>query len=142
MFSRHTLCFENGSDLLACITSVPVVENILERHKLVLALCGINAVVNCDIPDIVIRKNHLNILTCLEIITSKPRKVFRNDNSDFSVFHIRNHSCKIRAVKGCSAETVIYIKLRVLETVVLCVFQQNVFLIGYAVAFALEHIVL
>ena len=35
MFARLSLSLENGSDLLARITSVPVIENIFESHQLV-----------------------------------------------------------------------------------------------------------
>ena len=38
MFARLSLSLENGSDLLARITSVPVIKNVLESHQLIFRL--------------------------------------------------------------------------------------------------------
>ena len=56
MFARPCLCPIDRLDFLACVFSIPFVHDILERNKVVVAVCTVIAVVNCDETDIVLRK--------------------------------------------------------------------------------------
>ena len=79
MLARHTLCLENSLNLLRGIASKPVIENILECHKFILALKCINIIIDGNVPYIVVRKHYFYVLASFKVVTTKTRKVFSNN---------------------------------------------------------------
>jgi len=56
---------QGGFYLSTAILGIPLVNDVLERRKFVIAVVGINPVVDGDKPDIVLRKEYLGVISRL-----------------------------------------------------------------------------
>ena len=70
----------------------------------------------------------MNIHTCLDIISSKPRKVFDDNKIDFALINVRKHFFEGRSVKVRSAATVITIEFVVCNFMIFAVLLKQNFL--------------
>ena len=110
------------------VTSVHFVDYILYREQQIVAVHKrIIVIVRRNKSDIAVGKP-LNIHTCLDIISSKPRKVFDDNKIDFALINVRKHFFEGRSVKVRSAATVITIEFVVCNFMIFAVLLKQNFL--------------
>lgn len=82
-----------SQNFLGNITAVHIVQDVLERGN-VHFLPGqtVHTVRNGDIPDMVLRKENLDITASFDIVAAKTGKVFRDNTVDFSGFNVGQSS--------------------------------------------------
>ena len=136
-FARLTLCLEYSMDLLRRIPGIPVIKNVLESHRLILALESIHVIIDSDIADIIVREYDLNVLTGFQVVSAESAQIFGNDRSHFVCFNICHHRLEAVSLKRCSRNSVINVVNGIAETVILRIFFEDSFLIGDAVALTL-----
>lgn len=67
-------------------------EQILKRHQLVaLAAVGIHIIVDGNVADAEHWKPFLDIQPGMELVTTQPGQVFRDDDANLAVFHVGHH---------------------------------------------------
>ena len=105
-------CFKVQSrlDFPAAILGVPLVDYVLKRRKLVFAVVGVNIVVYCNEPHIMLRKENLGVVAGFEVLPPKSGKVLHNDRADLAALNVANHAAEIGSVKIRPAVTVINIE--------------------------------
>ena len=105
-------CFKVQSrlDLPAAILGVPLVDYVLKRRKLVFAVVGVNVVVHCNEPHVMLRKENLGVVAGFEVLPPKSGKVLHNDRADLAALNVANHAAEIGSVKIRPAVTVINIE--------------------------------
>ena len=108
-FSLFKFCMERALYLAAGVLGEPLVEQILERHKLRQALFGVLILGNGDIADLFLREHKLQIIIHHHVFASKPAEVFGHNAVDFSRFHIIHHPLKAGAVKIGAAPSVVHV---------------------------------
>ena len=99
-FSLFKFRVERALYLAAGVLGKPLVEQILERHKLRQALFGVLVLSNGDIADLFLREHELQIIIHHHVFTPKTAEVFGNNAVDFPSFHIIHHPLKAGAVKS------------------------------------------
>ena len=93
--------FHNGSDLLARISCVPLVEQILERCKLVaFRVERVEVVVDSDIANIKAWEYQLGILTDLYIVSAESGEVFCDERCHLALLHQLDKTLECRAVEA------------------------------------------
>ena len=85
---------------------------------------------------------HLDILTGHQIVASKSGEVFGNNRADLAVLHVPDQALEVGTIEVSSRPTVVNVYLDVSETVAFGVFREHGFLIRYAVAFALQVVII
>ena len=128
IFSLQSLYPECGPDLPAAVLCIPLVDNVLKRCELIVALIRIHAVVDRDEPDLVFRKDDLCIIACLQIIPAQTGKVFDNYSANLALLDKRDHSLEIRTVEIRSRIAVVNEELAVLKAIFLCILGKHAFL--------------
>ena len=100
-FTALGFCFEYSADFLACVAGIPLVEQILERRKLVvIAEQRVIVIVDGDIPDAVSREDKLGIVADLDIVSAESGQVFGDNDSDLARFNQLVHLLKAWTVKA------------------------------------------
>ena len=70
ILSVKSFCPERGSDLLAAILRIPLVDDILERCKFVITLFAVDIVIDGDETNLVFRKDDFRIISCFQIVSA------------------------------------------------------------------------
>ena len=143
MLSGKSFCLLDRLYLLARGLRIPLVEQVGKGSKLVavLTLC-IDVIHHGNETDALLDPLDLVIQLGVNMLSAETGKVLYDHGLDKPLVNIRAHALEIRSVVVRARPTVVNIELRVREFVLLCVFEQILFLIGNAVAFALILVVL
>ena len=112
---------ECGPYLPAAVLCIPLVDNVLERCKLIVALIRIHAVIDRDEPDLVFRKDNFCVIACLQVISAQTGKIFDNHSANLALLDKRDHSLEIRTVEIRSRIAVVNEELAVLKAIFLCI---------------------
>lgn len=62
MLSCQSFCFLDRTNFLACITRIKIVKKIPKRRKIIVALCTVYTIVDCDIPHIFLGKKYFCVI--------------------------------------------------------------------------------
>ena len=93
-------CVVGDSDLLARISCVSFVEQILERSKLIsFRVERVEVVVDGDIANTEAWEYQLGVLTDLDIVSAESREVFRNERCYLTLLHqlsLRVYRAKVK----------------------------------------------
>jgi len=92
-------------DFPAAILGVPLVDYVLKRRKLIFAVVGVNIVVHCNEPHVMLRKENLGVVAGFEVLPPKSGKVLHNDRPYLAALNVINHAAEIGSVKVCPAVT-------------------------------------
>ena len=122
MFPRHALCFLDCPHFFTGIFGVKIVKQISERSKIIIALCTVHAVIDCDIAYISFNEKDFCIIADFQIITPQAGHILDNDCRHISGFNLCNHAVKIRSVKSYTRNAVINEKYRICKAVIRSVF--------------------
>ena len=87
------------------------------RREAVITVC------NRDKANLEKWENLFQIITCLQILSSKAGQIFYNNAVDPPLFHILHHFFKSGTLKFCSGESIIYIHL--IEVQILVVIDEG-----------------
>lgn len=136
-------CFkvQGRLDLPAAILCVPLVDYVLEWRKLVFAVVGVNVVVHCNEPHVMLWKENLGVVAGFEVLPSKSGKVFYNDRPYLAALNIINHAAEIGSVKVCPAVTVVNIEFCYSKAIVPRILRKHSFLGLYAHTVTAEIII-
>ncbi len=142
-----SLDLQMASDFDRQVSAIRVVDQVLERHHNVMCRICIQAVivvVDSDKPDAQHGKQLFQVSPYLNIVPSESGQVFYDDTVDHALFHVLQHGLKCRTVKIGSRISIIFSNGYDLDfRPGFQIFQNQVFLIGDAVAFdfgACDHI--
>ena len=119
-----------------------VLEQVAKRGKIVVPFVAVHAVIDGNIPNIAFSKETLGIIAHFQIVTTHAGHILDNDGSNLSCFGQPDHLIPARTVKRHPGHTIVNEERWIRETVVGCVLQKNFLLIGYAVALAVQRILL
>ena len=122
MFSCHALRFLDCPYFFTGIFGVKIVKQISERSKIIVALCAVHAVIDCDIAYISFNEKDFRIIADFQIITPQAGHILDNDCRHVSGFNLCNHTVKIRSVKSYTGNAVINEKYRICKAVIRSVF--------------------
>jgi len=99
------------SDLDGDVTAIGIVHQVLERKdKLVVCrsgLCAVIVVVDCNKANTEAGEYLLDVVTSLNILTTKTRKVFHHDAVNQASADSLHHSVEVRTLKVCAGKAVI-----------------------------------
>lgn len=97
-----TLSFHlhNGTYFLGTILCIPLVDDILERSKIVIPIITVNGIVDSNKANIIIGKIHFRIKSCLQILSAETGEVFHDNSAYFSVLHRFDKPFEIGTVKS------------------------------------------
>ena len=132
----------DGTDFLAGITRVEIVEQIAKRGKIVVPLVAVHTVIDGDISNITFRKETLGIVAPFQVIPSHAGHIFDNNGLDFPRFCKAYHLIPTGSIESYTGNAVINEKCGIGKMIVRCVFEQDFLLIGNAVALAVQRILL
>ena len=110
-FSLFTFGTLYGSYLAACITSIKIVEIILDAGEVADTVCAVHTIVDGDKADIVLWEGDLHQHTRLQIISAESGLVFHDDDSHLAVFNIAHHLFEIGTVEIGTGVSVIHIEV-------------------------------
>ena len=134
--------FENGTDFIAGILSVPLVHDVQERSKVIVRGIGaVNIVVDSDEPNTLGRKLNFCVKSNFQIIASETAHVLYNDSCNVPGFDFGNHGLEAGTVKIRSTVSIVRKMLDVVKAVFASVIFQILFLIQNAVRFTLQLII-
>ena len=102
MFPSVSLDLHNGTDFLAGVFCIPLIDDIAEGSKLIIALGAVHPIVYGDKVNIMFGEHDLGIHTHLQIITAKTGHIFDDDPFDDPCLHIGDHLLETRSIEGCS----------------------------------------
>ena len=104
----HSHCRLN---LLGEVFAVIVVDEIFEGNihadSFAFVLGTVIVIVDGHEADSEERKDMLQIITDLKVISSKTREVFDHNATDLALFCILDHSREVRTIKICTGEPII-----------------------------------
>ena len=107
-----------------------VLEQIFERHQLVtFAAVGIHVVVDGNVADTEHGEAFLDVQSSVKLVSAQTGQVFRDDDSDFAIFHIGHHLLEAGSLKTGPGVPVIHIKTWIRKVVVTRVPLKDHFLI-------------
>ncbi len=131
-------------NLAAAILGVPLINDVLEGCKFVVAVIGVHIVVYSDKSDVMLRKENFRVVACLQILSAKTGQILYKHRSDNAVFDVPNHSLEIGTGHGTNnslsywyirtAEAVVDIEVVVGFAHIFNVFLQHHSLILYTLA--------
>ena len=102
MFSGVPFDLHHSTDFLAGVFRIPLIDDIAEGSKLIVALGAVHPIVYGDKVNIMLREHDLGIHTHLQIITAKTGHIFDDDPFDDPCLHIGDHLLETRSIEGCS----------------------------------------
>ena len=123
----------DGSNLLACVPGVEIIEIILYTREVTLTMKTVYAVVDCDKAHVILRECNLHQHTCLEIFSAQSGLVFDDNRSDLTRVNVIHHLFVTGTVEVCAGVTVVNIVLAVVQIIIVRELFCNDFLIGYAI---------
>lgn len=100
------LCLKDGLDLFTGVLGVPFIHDVSERHKVIVALGSINAVIDGNEHHTFLAE-HLHKLTDLQVITSHTAHVLDADLGDIALLDLLHHGKKARAVEASAGDPVV-----------------------------------
>lgn len=118
-----------------------VLKQIFNGCQLVVALKGINVVRYRYQPYVVFREEFLCKPADLDIVAAQARKVFYEYSGSFAILELLQHITKGRPIHGHAGNTVVAEMHQVCISHFLCHFNQQLFLICYAVTLTLQIII-
>ena len=142
MFPGVSFGSHNSPDFLAGIAGVEVVEQIAKRGEIIVPFITVHSVIDGDIPNIALSKETLGIVAHFQIVATHAGHILDNDSSNLPCFGQPDHLIPARTVKRHPGNAVVDEKRGIGETVVSRVLQKDFLLIGYAVALAVQRILL
>lgn len=98
-----------------------VLEPVAQRRELVILSRRVNAVVDGDIADVVLREDDLDELAGFQVITAQARQVLRDDSSHMARLHLLEHGLQALAVEADAGKAVVHKKARVQKMMLVCV---------------------
>ena len=99
-----------SQNFLGNVTAVHIVQDVLERGDVhFLPSQTVHTVRDGDIPNMVLRKENLDITTSFNIVAAKTGKVFRDNAVDFSGFNVGNHPLERRTVEIAPGVAIVHI---------------------------------
>ena len=104
-------------------------------------MVGVNIVVYCNEPHIMLRKENLGVVAGFEVLPPKSGKVLHNDRPYLAALNIISHATKIGSVKVCPAVTIINIEFCYGKAIVPRILRKHSFLGLYAHAVTTEIII-
>jgi len=113
MFARIALCFHNGTDFLACISRIEVVEQIAERGKIVVALVAVYSVVDGDIAYVALGKEALGVVAHFQIVATYTGHILDDNCLDLSYLRKAYHFIPAGSIKRNTRYAVINEKCRI-----------------------------
>ena len=99
MLSGVSLNFHHSSDFLAGVLRIPLIDDIAERGKLIVALGAVHTIIHGDKVNIVLREHDFRIHTHLQIVTAETGHILDDNTFDDTSLNIGNHFLKPRAIK-------------------------------------------
>ena len=114
-------CLLDRADLLGGVARVKLVEPVAQRRELVILPRRVNAVVDGDIADVVLREDDLDELAGFQVITAQARQVLRDDSSHMARLHLLEHGLQALAVEADAGKAVVHKKARVQKMMLVCV---------------------
>ena len=88
-FAPFRFGLQHRTDLPAGVPNKPLVEQILERHKVVaLAAVGIHIVIDGDVADAEHGESFLDVEPRVELISTEAAEIFGHNDPDLAVFHV------------------------------------------------------
>ena len=118
-----------------------VLDDILERRKLVIPGSGIYAIRDGDEPHLIFREDNFRVASDFQIVAAKARQIFYNNCSHPPLLDQFHHLSKRRAVKVCAGVAVVHKELAICKAMFLGILPQNSALGLDAHAFAADFIV-
>ena len=70
--SAHPLGSLGGSDFLAGVPNEPLIEQVSQWSQVVVAVCTVYRIVDCNETNAVLRKDHFRVHTDLQIVSTEP----------------------------------------------------------------------
>ena len=125
MFPGVSFGTHDGTDFLAGIARVEVVEYVADGGKLAVPAHTVHAVIDGNIPNISLGKEALGIAAYFQIVTTHAGHILDNDSSDLSRLGQPDHLIPARTVKRYPGHTIVNEKRGIEETVVSCVLQKD-----------------
>ena len=114
--AAHILCLallhaHRRLNFLGEVFAVIVIDKVFEGNvhtdSLAFVLCAVIVIVDGFEADAEERKNMLQIVTYLKIVSTETGEVFDHDATDLALLCVLNHTHKIRTLKVCAGETII-----------------------------------
>ena len=88
-FAPFCLGLQHRTDLPAGVPNKPLVEQILERHEVVvLAAVGVHIVIDSDVADAEHGEAFLDVQARVELISTEATEIFGHNDPDPAVFHV------------------------------------------------------
>ena len=76
-----------------------VLQHIFERGDIVIVVQRVHAVPDSDIPDIVLRKNNVGVLSGEDVVSAEAAQILGQHQVDLSHFDIAHHPLELRSVE-------------------------------------------
>lgn len=121
---------ERGAHFTAHVLGVPLVHNVTERGKIVLALVAVHAVIHGDEAYTVHRENRLRKLSHFQVVPAQPGHILYNDRGDLVGFDKGHHLLKTVPLHRHAGNAVVYEYLDILKSVPLGIVRQERPLVG------------
>ena len=102
MLAGVALDLHHGTDLLAGVLRIPLIDDIAEGSKLIVALGAVHPIVYGNKVNIMLREHDFGIHTHLQVITAEARHILDDNPFDNSCLHICNHFLETRPIEGRS----------------------------------------
>ena len=126
----------------AGIAGIEVVEQVTKWGKIVVPFVAVHAVIDGDIPNIALGKEALGIVAHFQIVPAHTGHILDNDGSDLSRLGQPDHLIPARTVKRHPGNAVVDEKGEIGKAAIGCELHKDFLLIGYAVALAVQRILL
>ena len=113
MFSGISLDLHNGTDFFAGVFRIPLIDDIAEGSKLIVALGAVHPIVYGNKVNIMLREHDLGIHTHLQVITAEAGHILDDNPFDNSRLYICDHFLETRPIEGRSRNAVVNVKTEV-----------------------------
>ena len=116
------LVLPHRTDFLACLSRIPLIENVVERHHLCACFFqGIDIFLNGDEPYAQRWVLDFKVVTHIKIVSAKATQIFYDNGVYHTLLHQVLHLNKTRSVEGRTRKSIIREKLRIREIIPLSV---------------------
>ena len=102
MFPGVSLDLHNSTDFFTGILRIPLIDDIAEGSKLIVALGAVHPIVYGNKVNIMLWEHDFGIHTHLQVITAEAGHILDDNPFDNSRLHICNHFLETRPIEGRS----------------------------------------
>ena len=139
--TRIALDLIADSALFGNVPRIPLVEQVADRGKLVIALGRINVVRNCYKTDIVLREKFFGQAADLDVVSAKTGQILHKDRCCLALFELLDHFHEAGAIHGHAGNAVVQEMHQIGVAFFLGYLSEQFFLIANAVTLAFQIIV-